>query len=83
MKELELDRAEVEVVLVVIGHDLVESRKGGMHRQSEIADTASRTFADEEVHHSVVDGTAAPVVAVAYYVDQIVVDIVHLEVPER
>ena len=50
-----LDLAEVEMVLSVVSHDVIEARAAGMDREAEVADSSGLFLFNEPVGEAVVD----------------------------
>ena len=75
---------EIPVVLVVQGHNLVEDFLLAVEREAEVADAASLALLHEEVHHAVVHIACVELLhSAAHSVQQIVVEIVHLQFLQR
>ena len=71
---------EIPMVLVVQGKNLVEHLLLAMKRETEVADAAGLSLLHEEVHHAVVHITRVELLhSAANGVQQVVVDIVHLQ----
>ena len=75
---------EVPVVFVLQGEHLIKHRLLTMERETEVTDTTSLTLLHQKVHDTVVHITAIELVhTTTDGVQQIVVDIVHLQLLHR
>ena len=71
---------KIPMVFFMTGHHLVEHRFLSMERETQVTDTTSFAFLLQEVHDAVVYIASVELVhTTAYSVQQVVVDIVHLQ----
>ena len=82
---VELDLHEIPVYVVVHGQYFIEHVRCSVKRKSQVPDTPGLAFFHQKINHTVVDVPCPECLdaAIADGVQQIIIDVVHLQVLER